>query len=85
MVELHHFVLAAPAVFLLAVKAFFDRAAMRRALLCLGAFVACFQAAQWDETKLLYFAALAILLALLWLAASLAGAEPGVRRGGSWK
>ena len=39
-------------------------------LLCLGAFVACFQAAPWDETKLLYFAALAILLALLWLAAA---------------
>jgi hypothetical protein len=71
-VELHHLVLAAPAVFLLVVKAFFDRAWTTPTVLsCLGAFVLCFDvAARWDGTKLSCFAGLAILLALLYLAAA---------------
>ena len=70
MVELHHLVLAVPAVFLLVVKAFFDSAwSVRPAILGLGAFVVCLQAAvRCDETKLLHFVALGILLILLCLA-----------------
>lgn len=69
-VELHHFVLAAPAVFLLTVKALFDRSWTTRAVgWWMGAFVACFDVAvEWDETKLAYFGSLAILLVLLFLA-----------------
>ena len=70
MVELHHLVLAVPTVFLLVVKAFFDSAwSVRPAILGLGAFVVCLQVAvRCDETKLLHFVALGILLILLCLA-----------------
>ncbi len=78
-VETHHFVLAAPAVFLLGVKAFLDRAWMTpTVVLCLGGFVVCFNLAAWDGTKLSYFASLAILLALLHVAAG----QPAVAASG---
>ena len=69
-VELHHFVLAAPAVFLLTVKTIVDHSWTTRAVgWWMGAFVACFVVAvEWDETKLAYFASLIILLVLLFLA-----------------
>ncbi len=70
MVEIHHLVLAVPAVFLLTVKLFFDRAWRTPAVaLWSAAFVACFNlAARLDQTMLCCFASLGILLVLLWLA-----------------
>jgi hypothetical protein len=66
-VELHHFVLAAPAVFLLTVKAFFDRSWTTRGILCWnGALAACFAVlGPCDPTNLAYFAGLGVLLVLL--------------------
>jgi alpha-1,2-mannosyltransferase len=70
MVEVHHFVLAAPAVFLLSVKTIFDRAWATRAVVCwVVAFVACFDVmAACDRTRLSYFVGFAILLVLLFVA-----------------
>jgi hypothetical protein len=69
-VELHHFVLAAPAVFLLTVWTLSDRSWTTRTVAWwMGAFVACFNVAvNWDPTKLSYFVSLIILLVLLFLA-----------------
>jgi alpha-1,2-mannosyltransferase len=75
MVEMHHFVLAIPAVYLLGIKAFFDRPwTTRGVILCIVAFVACFDVvARVDPTMLCYFLSLAILLLLLVLAAATKG------------
>jgi hypothetical protein len=72
MVEMHHFVLAIPAVFLLGIKAFFDRSwTTRGVILCIVAFAACFDvAARVDRTMFCHFLSMAILLLLLFLAAA---------------
>ncbi len=69
-VELHHFVLAAPAVFLLTVRTLADRSWTTRAVAwSMGAFVTFFDViAERDQTKLSYFVGLVILLAVLVLA-----------------
>jgi uncharacterized membrane protein YhaH (DUF805 family) len=81
-VELHHFVLAAPAIFLLTVRTLFDRSwTTRTAMWCMGAFVACFDVAvEWDQTKLAYFISLVVLLVLLFLANGHQQVALGVRK-----
>jgi hypothetical protein len=70
-VELHHFVLLTPAVFLLTARLLCDPSWATRAVLWWGgAFIACFNVAvEWEETRLPYFLGLVILLVLLFLAA----------------
>jgi hypothetical protein len=77
MVEMHHLVLAIPAVYLLGVKTFFDRTwATRGVMLSIAAFVLCFDVlGRIDPTMLCYFLSLAILLLLLFLAAAARGAS----------
>jgi hypothetical protein len=72
MVEMHHLVLAIPAVYLLGVKAFFDRSWTTRGVwLSIAAFVVCFDVlGRIDPTMVCYFSSLAILLLLLFLAAA---------------
>jgi alpha-1,2-mannosyltransferase len=70
MVEIHHFVFAAPAVFLLSVKTIVDRSWATRAVVCsIVAFAACFDfMAECDRTRLSYFVGIAILLVVVFLA-----------------
>ena len=59
-VENHHFVLAVPAVWLLGLKAFWDRAWRTPAVVAgIIVFVACFDVApRWDRSMVCYFAAM---------------------------